>query len=563
MANEVESVGGGADPLVVGGGDHLLPIDLHYDKLIDWLVDRNKVPQDWRKRLKTLHNKLRHALDTTNHKEEDKELDGERRLAEEILVTLRGDLPDETVVPNGYHVLCELKSKLLEEGTTTAGIFGGPSGLAGDLHKLLKLYDRDGLSLVETAQFLVRATDYEIPSLQTKLDRIYAQVDDTERRQREYAKSMEACASNFRDACREWSVDPVDVEKGDDAALCKNLRGLPVELDKCVKEIKSGKVQDAIKYYRSFTEFVRDQVSSSGQGGEDDALKALDELLSGAREEMTLRLAYESVLPSDGRSASPDAAVAIVGLDDAPGNGESGEPTLSWDIGDAAAEEEEPTLSWDIDVTGGAEEGGEGEPTLSWDIDVGASGAGAIEAVNADATSSSSEEEEGLEGVVDGDVSKLCCHGFKQRILDDLWELSAFLGQRLAEGESQSGFWRDADSVDTKELLSSVGSIAGQLTCQEVERLDSLRNSRTREKIMRTLKQKQSQEGKYLEMIRAVEKRREGLQRESLGLRPKLKALVDHTKLLKRSVEQAISKQYDNRPVNVIGKINETLSSVL
>ena len=38
--------------------DDDLPIDVHYDKLIDWLVDRKKVAKDWRKKLACVHAKL-------------------------------------------------------------------------------------------------------------------------------------------------------------------------------------------------------------------------------------------------------------------------------------------------------------------------------------------------------------------------------------------------------------------------------------------------------------------------------------------------------------------------
>ena len=38
--------------------DDDLPIDVHYDKLIDWLVDRKKVSKDWRKKLAGVHAKL-------------------------------------------------------------------------------------------------------------------------------------------------------------------------------------------------------------------------------------------------------------------------------------------------------------------------------------------------------------------------------------------------------------------------------------------------------------------------------------------------------------------------
>jgi len=45
-----------------------------------------------------------------------------------------------------------------------------------------------------------------------------------------------------------------------------------------------------------------------------------------------------------------------------------------------------------------------------------------------------------------------------------------------------------------------------------------------------------------------------------LGLKPKLGALMAHTREVKEAVESHLSKQYDNRPVHVIGAINTVLS---
>ena len=95
---------------------------------------------------------------------------------------MRGDLPDETSVPNGYYLLTSVKEELLESGAggkKSKGFFSSTTGVAGDLEKILKQYDRDDLSLVETAQFLVKSTDYEIPALSSKLERIYNQIGDT------------------------------------------------------------------------------------------------------------------------------------------------------------------------------------------------------------------------------------------------------------------------------------------------------------------------------------------------------------------------------------------------
>merc|ERR1739848_52717 len=110
-----------------------------------------------------------------------------------------------------------------------------------------------------------------------------------------------------------------------------------------------------------------------------------------------------------------------------------------------------------------------------------------------------------------------------------------------------------------QQQMDQVNSIIGELVASEVERLCLLRSSRSVRKIMRQLEQRQAQEGKYESMMQGVKGRREDLQRQSIALKPKLRALVSHTQRVKGAIEKAISRQYENRPVHVIGQINTVL----
>ena len=676
MSEFIVTVEGGGDTVTPEGGgeqqqqqqQNLLPIDLHYDKLIDWLVDRKKVPNDWRKQLKTLHLKWKQVLSQRaleeNASEADKVKEKERgkeaERASSLLDQLRGNLPDETSVSNGHFLLSQLKEKLVEErekggdgdaggeakkkkGGGGGGLFGqalasiggigGYSGLLGELDKIIRVYDKSDLHLVENAQFLAKATDYEIPSLSSKVQRLYTQVSDSEKREDEYLRSQQTCAKNFNSACKDWNVDTKEVENksGLEKKLRRNLSELPVQFDKCIREMRGGRVKESIAYYKAFVRFVQMQTGGGGgEVGEADTktLDALEELLSGEGE-ITLQSAYETLLAENGPSVEVVKEEQEISWDIDTGaapeaEGES-EPTFSWDIDmsaggdagggegvDAAAEEQEPSLSWDIDVSAGqdagaqdaadADAGGEGEPSLSWDIDMSAGGdAGGGEGDGGDEPTLSwdidmtagVEVEDQIVSVSGGgstivsdklengdtvslleSSTKLYSHAFKSKVLDNLFELSAFLSQRMIEGESQSGsgmFYslQMADQVDSilqstsseaiQQQKEQVDQVISELTSSFVEKLDLLRSVRSLQKIIRQLEQKQSQEGKYQSMIQGLHGRREDLQRQIMQMKPKLKALVDHTKKVKSTVESVLSKQYDNRPVNVIGQINTVL----
>lgn len=105
----------------------------------------------------------------------------------------------------------------------------------------------------------------------------------------------------------------------------------------------------------------------------------------------------------------------------------------------------------------GGAAGGEEEPTLSWDIGVAeaSSGGGGGGSAGAEAKPQGSLLQ--LEGSVDAAAVDLAERAHKQRLLDDLHELAAFLSQRIAEGEDQStGFWREPGAVDSKVRTRNV-----------------------------------------------------------------------------------------------------------
>ena len=436
-------------------------------------------------------------------------------------------------------------------------------------------------NLVEPAKFLVAATEYELPALVRKTERVYLQIKDSLSKEEEYGKRADAARRRSAAACEEWDLRTEDLESGEPSRLCKNLKALPVLFDAVVKDIKvscSPSFASGRPFAHRLPQSLSPRSAQSGDvgtavefyGKHDGALETLGEILAPEQGECCISLATATSALSDDPStlavAAEEPSISW-DLGTAGGDSEGGEPTVSWDIGVEAGgvgEEVGPAVSWDI---GGAEAGSEagGEPTVSWDIEVTEKAeedpAVCWDIGVAEAGAGGEEEiaEEECGEVVDALVSKLASLAFKQKLLDDLFELSAFLGQRLAEGEN-GHFLTDSSDISLDVLKVAVDSAIAKLTSGELERLESLRSARTRDKIMRDLQQKHGQEAKYREMIAAAGRRREVLQRESLGLRPQLRELVDKTKQLKQSVEGAISRLYDNRPVHIIGKINKALA---
>ena len=93
-------------------------------------------------------------------------------------------------------------------------------------------------NLVEPAKFLVAATEYELPALVRKTERVYLQIKDSLSKEEEYGKRADAARRRSAAACEEWDLRTEDLESGEPSRLCKNLKALPVLFDAVVKYIK-------------------------------------------------------------------------------------------------------------------------------------------------------------------------------------------------------------------------------------------------------------------------------------------------------------------------------------
>jgi hypothetical protein len=160
--------------------DDDLPIDVHYDKLIDWLVDRKKVSKDWRKKLAGVHAKLSelardlpntltktHGLGVPDSSLVDAAGDPQRWdyfravLVRDRIVAgadLREDRsksdPDGSAFPDVPHANATDPSRdddteKEKEKEKTRGLFGRLTGKAKAWDDVVRMYEKDALHLPE------------------------------------------------------------------------------------------------------------------------------------------------------------------------------------------------------------------------------------------------------------------------------------------------------------------------------------------------------------------------------------------------------------------------------
>ena len=310
--------------------DDDLPIDVHYDKLIDWLVDRKKVAKDWRKKLAGVHAKLSELA---------RELPGTLTRAHGLGV------PDASLVESGtgepprwdYFRAVLVRDRIVagadlrvsdaddekpasandanatdteerthandaketetekeKEKEKTRGLFGRLTGKAKAWDDVVRAYEKDALHLPECGATMTRATDHETPFRRRENAKLAKQLVDSGRRETELRRSAVAakekfaslCADVFGETTIEGRTDdvlsktpkfPDETRCADEVAFRGLVDGLVARLDSvfdaAVAAARTDAVGEAAEHYARWTEWAHGDLIRGGGGekNENDA----------------------------------------------------------------------------------------------------------------------------------------------------------------------------------------------------------------------------------------------------------------------------------------------------
>jgi len=207
------------------------------------------------------------------------------------------------------------------------------------------------------------------------------------------------------------------------------------------------------------------------------------------------------------------------------------------------------------------------------EIDWGASDAAVVEE-NPDIDFSISLEESGIvveEAGMSGGVARddeaftiLDSPHYRDAVLDELYELEAFLKMRLYELSTNDkvhvismslldGF-ADHDSGTVTNMIALVDVVITSLTTSLIQQLYQIKHSPKYVDILSNkLRHKLRAVDKLQTMQKVLKEKSIELKQQSVDLRPTLEKLIDQTKTLQKHIEMDISKRYKNRVVNLMG----------
>ncbi|GFT60099.1 hypothetical protein NPIL_313531 [Nephila pilipes] len=511
-----------------------IPIDIHLNKLLDWLVSRRICPRDWQKYIIAVRQNINNAIQ-------------DMPAVEEIANMLTG-----TYI-NYFH--CQRIVEILKETESSSkNIFGQYSSQRmKDWLEIGKLYEKDNIYLAEAAQLLVRNIVYELPSLKRQLVKCRQIQEESIKKEADYVKNENAMRQNYLSSCQKIGIEGKNIKK----ELLSLLDELPGSLNAVATSAKDLTL--VRNYYVSFLNFTLKKDMDS------NCLPVLKYVIEKGNtttfewrtgEPPEVVEVTTPVFPLDVDCASTEAADDQIDFGDFVANSESGDDRSSsspnGDFVHVDREECKPENGYQIDF---------GDSDINWDISVETSGTNDVPVF---------EGEGGKVARGTDALSVLENETTRNSFYNDLLELEAFLDQRVMEAESSSSdvlsssFFNNApeilqmQSTDVlKQMLNSTKSLSSQLMTTKLKHLYLIKSSpRYVDRLVESLKSKLETAEKMIDCQKAVKLKYHEAVLEEKALEPKIKIIVDKTKILLSEVEQDISKRYKNRKVNIMGGLS-------
>jgi len=528
-----------------------LPINIQHKKLLDWIIDRKRLPNNWTSELEKLEQEIEY---------------GKGLIAKDE--SFRDLLAKEMWVSTAEQILAIVNKN--ETGWIKSNI-----GRAWT--RIVKHFRSKNLFLAHSARLLSSIVNYQIPALNKQIERTNRNISELDRKKTEYQRLVHEQIHKNKSECERLGIKGENIQQ----ELTDLVITLPEYFAEIVNACQQPLTQQAVEFYCNFSEFIlqsaeKDNVCpvlmyiyTKGNTSAD----LMEKFLAGEVSEDKLDEIVDSFVVVEEQS-DPQVADGEVPLA-APGG-------INWDIDDqsdvpmATGQD----INWDLGADGEdvpLEVGGE----INWDLDMnvevdidstpqfstGAQWDFSVEDIGVDIEPTLTTQ------VSTQSESVLSLNQSRNRFVDDLYELDAFLRQRLSEMKSGGNVMHAAvlqnasaniSNVDTEqieEMASHVSKLVQLLENEKFQMIIEIKaSSRYAERVAQTFKHRSDTGSRMETLSTEVDRKREDLQENILRVQLKKTNLINEAKAIKQNTEKELSLLYNNRTVNIMGDINNILS---
>lgn len=520
-----------------------LPIDIYYNKLLEWLIDRRHCQSKWQDLALVIREKINEAIQ-------------DMPAVDEIMQLLSGSYI------NYFH--CERIVELLKiSESATRNIFGRYSSKRmKDWLEILQLYEADNVGLAEASHMLIRNVNYEIPSLKRQIAKSQQTQRDCTRKESEYALNANNFKDKYHHICKQMGIKGTDIRQ----ELLLLLKDLPTLYDDICG--KTARLTDILYYYAAFVDFISPRKDESERQS-----KELCPVICHIMEHGNTSVYQWKT------GKIPTLIINPEQVNENTDNVESSE--IHWDITDKTSKDEGAIDGIDfgdnIDY-GGNIDFGENTEIIDYgeNIDFGGNiDYGDEQTIDFGDNDISSEvkieDDSGDDGIAQGNdaLTMLDYPQTRNNYIDEILELQAFLDQRLKEMEDDTNILSSNQFQSSRDILQRQSRDSVQAMKDQVDDIDSLLTSvkiqnlflikaspRYVDRLTESLQHKLKLSEKMQASCKALAERRQEAATLQSELEPKLDVIVTKTKQLQKQISEEISKKYDNRIVNIMGEVN-------
>jgi len=519
-----------------------IPIDIQYNKLIDWLIDRKKAQVTWKKQLKPIQDKI-----------------------QELLKELPTDIPELASYTRkekiNYYDCVQIFKLLVEKANepTTKTLFGSyTSKRLKDWDETIRAYEVECVHIADAGNTLVALINFDIPVLKRSIEQNRKLISDLTRKQAEYERNVQGFKKKYEDNCAEWGIQGQNLRQ----ELLDLVSDLPSCFDEVVDAMQQDTIKQAAEYYLEFMKYTLN-VESTGQT-KTASLPVLQYMLEYGNQTVDaynhkddpthLVVKEEQKVEENEPEQAPETKSLEIDwtvIDSEPEK-PAETPVINWDIAveDTGKGAQEPTLVWDFSVDETSEEAK--QPQLDLDMDM--SNITAIELVEANSSANENVTESLLENTK-----------MRNLLLNELLELKCFLTQREDEltDEKESFITSlvtpilktNLSAASVSQSLEQLNYVIDMIETSRMKQLLELKNSkRFLDRVVASFEHLIECQEKSTKSIEYNQKKVEELQEQTQEIYPKLEAATQQAKELKVALEQTLSTQYGNRTVNIYGE---------